>query len=109
MEARTYLAVDLKSFYASVECVERGLDPMTTHLVVAPSHAVSTIVPSSRSFAPGPLKSRIRAATLPATVMMRLSQPKDIMKSAVSIRRTQCNVRPRKTIESTWWNLSQCV
>lgn len=32
---RTYLAVDLKSFYASVECVERGLDPLTTNLVVA--------------------------------------------------------------------------
>ena len=32
---RTYLAIDLKSFYASVECVERGLDPLTTNLVVA--------------------------------------------------------------------------
>lgn len=32
---RTYLAVDLKSFYASVECVERGLDPLKTNLVVA--------------------------------------------------------------------------
>ena len=32
---RTYVAIDLKSFYASVECVERGLDPLTTHLVVA--------------------------------------------------------------------------
>ena len=31
----TYIAIDLKSFYASVECVERGLDPMTTNLVVA--------------------------------------------------------------------------
>ncbi len=30
-----YIAIDLKSFYASVECVERGLDPMTTNLVVA--------------------------------------------------------------------------
>lgn len=30
-----YLAIDLKSFYASVECVERGLDPLDTHLVVA--------------------------------------------------------------------------
>ena len=30
-----YVAIDLKSFYASVECVERGLDPMTTNLVVA--------------------------------------------------------------------------
>ncbi|MCR4921572.1 MAG: DNA methylase [Bacteroidaceae bacterium] len=34
---RVYLAIDLKSFYASVECVERGLDPLTTNLVVADS------------------------------------------------------------------------
>ena len=32
---RIYIAIDLKSYYASVECVERGLDPMTTDLVVA--------------------------------------------------------------------------
>lgn len=32
---RSYIAIDLKSFYASVECVERGLDPLTTNLVVA--------------------------------------------------------------------------
>ncbi|MGN0036645.1 MAG: DNA methylase [Bacteroidaceae bacterium] len=32
---RTYVAIDLKSFFASVECVERGLDPLTTNLVVA--------------------------------------------------------------------------
>lgn len=32
---RTYIAIDLKSFYASVECVARGLDPLSTHLVVA--------------------------------------------------------------------------
>lgn len=32
---RTYFAIDLKSFYASVECVERGLDPLTTNLLVA--------------------------------------------------------------------------
>lgn len=32
---RTYIAIDLKSFYASVECVARGLDPLTAHLVVA--------------------------------------------------------------------------
>ena len=35
MRERTYICCDLKSFYASVECVERGLDPMTTNLVVA--------------------------------------------------------------------------
>lgn len=35
MNNRTYLCIDLKSFYASVECVERKLDPLTTNLVVA--------------------------------------------------------------------------
>ncbi|RSX53082.1 type VI secretion protein ImpB [Bifidobacterium goeldii] len=33
--AKSYLAIDLKSFYASAECVSRGLDPLSTHLVVA--------------------------------------------------------------------------
>ena len=35
MKEKLYAAIDLKSFYASVECVERGLDPLTTNLVVA--------------------------------------------------------------------------
>lgn len=35
MQDKAYIAIDLKSFYASVECVERGLDPLTTNLVVA--------------------------------------------------------------------------
>ena len=35
MEQRSYIAIDLKSFYASVECVDRQLDPLTTNLVVA--------------------------------------------------------------------------
>ena len=35
MSKKTYIAIDLKSFYASVECRERGLDPLTTNLVVA--------------------------------------------------------------------------
>lgn len=41
---KTYIAIDLKSFYASVECVERGLNPLTAHLVVAdPSRTEKTI------------------------------------------------------------------
>ena len=35
MKSKIYFAIDLKSFYASVECVSRGLDPLTTNLVVA--------------------------------------------------------------------------
>ncbi len=55
MKSRTYIAIDLKSFYASVECIERGLDPMTTNLVVADdSRTEKTIClavsPSLKSF-----------------------------------------------------------
>lgn len=43
-DQRTYLCIDLKSFYASVECVERGLDPITTKLAVAdPERSEKTI------------------------------------------------------------------
>ena len=44
MSERTYIAIDLKSFYASAECVARGLDPLTTNLVVAdPTRTDKTI------------------------------------------------------------------
>ncbi len=44
MSERTYIAIDLKSFYASVECVERRLNPLTTNLIVAdPSRTEKTI------------------------------------------------------------------
>ena len=43
-ENKTYIAIDLKSFYASVECRERNRDPLTTNLVVAdPSRTEKTI------------------------------------------------------------------
>ena len=44
MESRTYIAIDLKSFYASVECVERGLDPLTTNLVVADASRIEKTI-----------------------------------------------------------------
>ncbi|WP_407397628.1 DNA methylase [Treponema sp.] len=52
---RTYIAIDLKSFYASVECVERGMDPLKTNLLVAdPTRSDKTIClavsPSLKSF-----------------------------------------------------------
>ena len=54
-ENRTYIAIDLKSFYASVECRERGLDPMTTNLVVADQSRTEkticlAVTPSLKSF-----------------------------------------------------------
>ncbi len=55
MSERSYIAIDLKSFYASVECVERGLDPLGTNLVVAdPTRTEKTIClavsPSLKSY-----------------------------------------------------------
>ena len=55
---RKYIAIDLKSFYASVECVERGLDPLDACLVVADaSRTEKTIVlavsPALKSFGLG--------------------------------------------------------
>ena len=39
-----YVAIDLKSFFASVECVERGLDPLTTNLVAGGVIIVTSII-----------------------------------------------------------------
>lgn len=52
---RTYIAIDLKSFYASVECIERGLDPLTTNLVVADNSRTEkticlAVTPSLKSY-----------------------------------------------------------
>ena len=44
MGNKTYLAIDLKSFYASVECRERLLDPLTTKLVVADKSRTSKTI-----------------------------------------------------------------
>lgn len=44
MQERTFIAIDLKSFYASVECRERGLDPLTTKLVVADKSRTSKTI-----------------------------------------------------------------
>ena len=58
MNNRTYIAIDLKSFYASVECVERGLDPLDTNLVVADQSRTDKTIclavsPSLKTFGTG--------------------------------------------------------
>ena len=57
-EEKIYIAIDLKSFYASVECVERGLDPLTTNLVVADNSRTDktvclAVTPSLKSYGIG--------------------------------------------------------
>ena len=55
---KSYIAIDLKSFYASVECRERNLDPLTTNLVVADASRTEKTIglavsPSLKSFGIG--------------------------------------------------------
>ena len=70
---RTYIAIDLKSFYASVECRERGLDPLDTNLVVADESRTDkticlAVTPSLKSYGIGgrcrlfELRQRVREA-----------------------------------------------
>ncbi len=75
---RTYLCIDLKSFYASVECVERGLDPMTTNLVVAdPTRTEKTIclaiTPAMKALG---IKNRCRVFEIPKSVNYITAPPR---------------------------------
>ncbi len=78
MNNRTYICIDLKSFYASVECVERGLDPMTTNLVVAdPERSEKTIclaiTPSMKALG---IKNRCRIFEIPSHVEYIIAPPR---------------------------------
>ena len=75
MKQRTYIAIDLKSFYASVECRERGLDPLDTNLVVADESRTDkticlAVTPSLKSYGISgrgrlfEVKQRVREANL---------------------------------------------
>ena len=75
---RTYLCIDLKSFYASVECVARGLDPMTTNLVVAdPTRTEKTIclaiTPAMKGLG---IKNRCRIFEIPKSVDYIVAPPR---------------------------------
>ena len=75
---RTYICIDLKSFYASVECVERGLNPMTTNLVVAdPERSDKTIClavsPSMKALG---VKNRCRVFEIPKNIDYIMAPPR---------------------------------
>lgn len=99
MGERTYLAVDLKSFYASAECVSRGLDPLDTNLVVADVSRTSKTIclavsPALKSFGLG---SRARLFEVEERVsavneQRRLRAPgHNLIGSSVSAAQLQAN------------------
>lgn len=78
MRENAYICIDLKSFYASVECVERGLDPMTTNLVVAdPERSDKTIclaiTPSMKAMG---IKNRCRLFEIPKGIDYIIAPPR---------------------------------
>jgi DNA polymerase V len=78
MGEKAYLCIDLKSFYASVECVERGLDPMTTDLVVAdPERGGGTIcLAVSPSLKAKGVKNRCRVFEIPRGMDYIMAPPR---------------------------------
>ncbi len=77
-EKRQYLCIDLKSFYASVECVERGLDPMTTRLVVAdPTRTEKTIcLAVSPALKAMGVRNRCRVFEIPKSIDYVMAPPR---------------------------------
>lgn len=78
MEDKTFLCIDLKSFFASVECVERGLDPMTVNLVVAdPDRSEKTIclaiTPAMKALG---IRNRCRIFEIPKNVEYIVAPPR---------------------------------
>lgn len=78
MKQHMYICIDLKSFYASVECVERGLDPMTTNLVVAdPERSGNTIclaiTPAMKKLG---IRNRCRIREIPVNVEYLIAPPR---------------------------------
>lgn len=77
-EDRTYICIDLKTFYASVECRERGLDPFTTNLVVAdPDRSHKTIclaiTPAMKNLG---IRNRCRVFEIPEGINYIMAKPR---------------------------------
>ena len=78
MQQSQYLVIDQKSFYATVECVARGLDPMETNLVVAdPERSENTIclaiTPSMKALG---VKNRCRVKDIPPNIQYITDMPR---------------------------------
>lgn len=78
MKQRMYLCIDLKSFYASVECAERNLDPMTSDLVVAdPTRNQGTIcLAVSPALKSKGVKNRCRIYEIPEKISYLMAPPR---------------------------------
>ena len=95
---RTYLAIDLKSFYASVECVDRHLDPLTTNLVVADASRTEKTICLAVS-------PSLKAYKIPGRA--RLFEAVQRVKE-VNAQRLQTAIRQKKGSLGRGWKISLC-
>lgn len=77
-QTKTYMCIDLKCFYASVECVERGLDPLITNLVVADKERTEkticlAISPAMKALG---IHNRCRVFEIPKNVKYIMASPR---------------------------------
>lgn len=107
---RTYLCIDLRSFYASVECTDRGLDPFATDLVVAdPERSANTIclavTPSMKAKG---VRNRCRVRDIPAGMAYITAVPRmrRYMEVSAEIYRTYLEFA---SVEDTWpYSVDEC-
>ena len=100
--SKTYISIDLKSFYASVECMERGLDPLNTNLVVADASRTQKTICLAVS-------PSLKAYGIPGRA--RLFEVEQKVKEANARRQTRApkNILDGKSVFATELNENPCL
>ena len=103
--SKTYISIDLKSFYASVECMERGLDPLNTNLVVADASRTQKTIclavsPSLKAYGiPGRARLfEVEQKVKEANARRQTRAPKNIL-DGKSVFATELNENPKLAID----------
>lgn len=100
--SKTYISIDLKSFYASVECMERGLDPLNTNLVVADASRTQKTICLAVS-------PSLKAYGIPGRA--RLFEVEQKVKEANAMRQTRAskNILDGKSVFANELNENPCL
>ncbi len=107
---RTYLCIDLKSFYASVEAADRGLDPFTTNLVVAdPERSANTIcLAITPALKAAGVRNRCRLRDIPAGIEYITAVPRMRRYMEVSGEILQCYLRFVSAEDMHVYSIDEC-
>ena len=107
---KSYVCIDLKSFYASVECVDRGLDPFTENLVVAdPTRGSGTIclaiTPAMKALG---VKNRCRIFQIPNGIKYTMATPRMARYMEVSAQINALYLRYVSTEDIHVYSIDEC-